>query len=165
MWIQEEICQAYYYHCLHCQSPCHHHHHHHHHWQNPPGNWVILILSGQKPCTRIIKFKEYCILFYIFPGLKMLFIICNNTQENFSWECKKMNVKFHKNCENKIKFWKFHVKNVILLTLTFIFSGSHKKFSLVLLQMTNYIFSPWKMQKGMQYTLNYSRTRFLSIEN
>ena len=31
--------------------------------------------------------------------------------------------------------------------LTFIFAGSHKKFSLVLLQMTNYIFSPWKMQK------------------
>ena len=22
--------------------------------QNPPGNWVSLILRGQKPCTRII---------------------------------------------------------------------------------------------------------------
>ena len=22
--------------------------------QNPSGNWVILIFSGQKPCTRII---------------------------------------------------------------------------------------------------------------
>ena len=31
--------------------------------------------------------------------------------------------------------------------LTFIFSGSHKKFSLVLLQITNYIYSPWKMKK------------------
>ena len=31
------------------------------------------------------------------------------------------------------KFLKFHVKDVILLNLTFIFSGSHKKFSLVLL--------------------------------
>ena len=27
---------------------------------NPPGNWIILIFSGQKPCTRIIK--AYCIL-------------------------------------------------------------------------------------------------------
>ena len=32
-----------------------------------------------------------------------------------------------------------------LWNLTFIFSDSHEKFSLVLLQMTNYIFSPWKM--------------------
>ena len=29
--------------------------------------------------------------------------------------------------------------------LTFIFSDSPEKFSLMLLQMTNYIFSPWKM--------------------
>ena len=24
----------------------------------------------------------------------------NNTKENFFWESEKMNVKFHKNCEN-----------------------------------------------------------------
>ena len=24
----------------------------------------------------------------------------NNTKENFSWEFEKMNIKFHKNCEN-----------------------------------------------------------------
>ena len=52
-----------------------------------------------------------------------------------------MNVKFHKNCE----FCKFHVKDVILWNLTFIFSGSHEKFSLVLLQMIYYIFGFWKM--------------------
>ena len=41
-----------------------------------------------------------------------------------------MNVKFHKNCENttQVKFWKFLVQDVILWNLTFIFSGSHKKF-------------------------------------
>ena len=48
--------------------------------------------------------------------------------------------------KHKLKFWKFHVWEVILWNLTFIFSGSkknsHKKFSLVLLEMTNYIFSP-----------------------
>ena len=59
---------------------------------------------------------------------------------------------FTKNCENTGK---------ILWNLASIFSGSHKKFSLVLLQMTNYIFSPWKMYKRMQYALNYSGTRFL----
>ena len=37
-----------------------------------PGNWVIfLILCGQKPCARIINFKEYCIIFYLFQALKM----------------------------------------------------------------------------------------------
>ena len=42
------------------------------------------------------------------------------------------------------------------MTFDFIFSGSHEKFSLVLLQITNYIYSP---------CLNYSGTRFLSTEN
>ena len=60
------------------------------------------------------------------------------------------------NCTGEI--WKFHVQDVILWSLTFIFSGSHKKFSLVLLHMTNYICSPWKMYKRMQYALSYSDT-------
>ena len=47
----------------------------------------------------------------------------------------------------------------------FIFLGSNKKFSWVLLQMTSYILSPWKMYKRMQYVLNYSSTRVLSTEN
>ena len=53
-----------------------------------------------------------------------------------------MNVKVYKNCENMVKGWKFQVQDVILWNLTFIFSGSHNEFSLVLFQMTNYIFSP-----------------------
>ena len=78
-----------------------------------------------------------------------------------------MNVTFHKDCENTGKILKFHVQDIILGNLTFIFSCSHKKFSLVLLQMTNYIFSPWKILKRMKYALNiyYSGTRFLSTEN
>ena len=27
-------------------------------------------------------------------------VIRHNTKANFSWEAEKMNVKFHKNCEN-----------------------------------------------------------------
>ena len=34
-----------------------------------------------------------------------------------------MNVKFHKNCENTGKILKFHVQDVILWNLTFIFFG------------------------------------------
>ena len=45
----------------------------------------------------------------------------------------------------QVKFWKFHVQDVILWNLTFIFSGFYEKFCLVLLQMIYYIFSPWKM--------------------
>ena len=58
-----------------------------------------------------------------------------------------MNVQFHKNYENTglLKFWNFHVQDVMLWNLTFILSGSHKKFSLELLQTTNYICSFWKM--------------------
>ena len=81
-------------------------------------------------------FKECCILFYIFQGLKLKLVICNNTKENFSWESEKMNVDFHKNCENTGKILKILLWHIILWNLTIIFSGSHKKFSLVLLQMT-----------------------------
>ena len=31
-------------------------------------------------------------------------VICNNTKDNFSWEPEKINVEFHKNCENIGKF-------------------------------------------------------------
>ena len=39
--------------------------------------------------------------------------MCNNTKENFLWEPEKINVKFHKNCENtgkilKISFVRCH---------------------------------------------------------
>ena len=37
--------------------------------------------------------------------------------------------------------------------------------SLVLLQITNYIYSSWKVYKRMRYGLKYSGRRFLSTEN
>ena len=46
-----------------------------------------LIFSEQKPCTRIIQ-TILPSFFYIFQGLKMQFVICNNTKENFSWDPK-----------------------------------------------------------------------------
>ena len=45
----------------------------------------------------------------------MQLVIYNNTKENFSWESEKMNVKFHKNCENVVKILKLDdVQDVIL---------------------------------------------------
>ena len=39
-------------------------------------------------------------------GIKIKFIICNNTKDYFWWDPEKINVKFHKNCENTGKFLK-----------------------------------------------------------
>ena len=41
--------------------------------------------------------KNIAFFFTFFVGLKMLLVII---KENFSRESEKMNVKFHKNCEN-----------------------------------------------------------------
>ena len=72
-----------------------------------------------------------------------------------------MNVKFHKNCENtgKIQKISFVRCNFVKFDIHFL------RLPLVLLQMTNYIFSPWNIYKRMQYTLNYSGTKFLSTKN
>ena len=76
-----------------------------------------------------------------------------------------MNVKFHKNCENTGEILKISYVTYSFVKFDIIFSGSHKKLSLVLLQMTNYIFSPWKKEKRMRYCLSYSGTGFLSTKN
>ena len=57
-----------------------------------------------------------------------------------------MNVKFHKITYIKHEIFRnLPVFSQFLENLAFIFSDSHEKFSLVLLRMTNYIFSPSKM--------------------
>ena len=50
--------------------------------------------------------KSIAFSFYTFQGLKSYLVICNNTKDYFSWEPEKMNVKFHKNCENTGKIQK-----------------------------------------------------------
>ena len=50
--------------------------------------------------------KNTAFFFYIFQGLKRYLVICNNTKDYFSWESEKMNVKFHKDCENTGKILK-----------------------------------------------------------
>ena len=71
--------------------------------------------------------------------------MCNNTKDYFSWEPEKINVKFYKNCENIAKILKISCARCDFVKFGIYFLGSYKKFSLVLLQTTNYIFSPWKI--------------------
>ena len=87
--------------------------------RNPPGNWVILTFSGQKPCSRIFYWRILHLFSYTFQGLRMLLVICNNSKENFSRESEKMNVKFHENRENTGKILK--ISDVILWNLPFIY--------------------------------------------
>ena len=53
-----------------------------------------------------------------------------------------MTMKFHKNCENTGEILKISRKRCTFVKFDILFLGSHKTFSLVLPQMTNYIFSP-----------------------
>ena len=68
-----------------------------------------------------------------------------------------------------ILFWFFfHLYftcvSTILVKFEIYFLGSHKNFSLVLLQITKFIYSPWKVKKKMRYGLKYSGKRFLSTD-
>ena len=87
------------------------------------------------------KFTAYCFQIYIFEGLKMLLV--RKWMSNFT--------KLHLSLEI---FKNLPVFSQFLWNLTLIFSDSHEKFSLVLLQMTNYIFSPW-----MQYLQGFCPLR------
>ena len=79
---------------------------------------------------------NYCILFYIF-FFKGYMYRCNQStvitlcKDYFTMGPEKINVNFHKNCENTGKILQISTADVILLNLTFILLGSHKKFSLV----------------------------------
>ena len=58
-----------------------------------------------------------------------------------------MNVKFQKNTSFTLNFQRFTCVFTILVKFHIIFSHSHEKFSLVLLEMTNYIFRRLKKCK------------------
>ena len=77
--------------------------------------------------------KKIAFFFTFFKGLR-----CNKSsvvtpKENFSWRSEKINVKFHKITSYTWNFRILPVFSQFLWNLTFIFSDSHEKFSLVLL--------------------------------
>ena len=106
--------------------------------QNPTGNWEISIFSGQKPCTTI-----YSILHSFLHFLRAIDVI---TPKKITYGSpRKRMSNFTKLHLLREIFRILSVFSQLLWKLTFIISDSHDKFSLVLLQITNYIFSPWKM--------------------
>ena len=115
--------------------------------RNPSGSWVILIFSGQNPCTRIIKTILHFFLHFSRVTdiqLKLLVTSVTTPKDNFLRAPQKINFKFHWNCEKtgKLSFVTFNsVKFEIY------FSGSLNGFSLALLQITDYICSLWKCKK------------------
>ena len=114
--------------------------------QNPGGNWVISIFSGQKPCTRIMW--RVLRSFSRFSRAKdVISQICNNTKENFWSESAKMNVKFIVKNTGKILKISCVRCNFVKFEIHF-FRLHDKKLSLVLLQITIYIISSWKMWKN-----------------
>ena len=89
--------------------------------RNPPENWVILMFSGQKPCTIISEIILHS--FYIFQGLKMWLVFCKNTKENFWWEPEKKNDKFHKITSYTWNFQNFTCLFTILVKFDIHFLG------------------------------------------
>ena len=89
---------------------------------NPLGNWVILIFSGQKPCTQK-NFKHIASFLTLFKGYS-----CNKF---FSYGSLKQKTSKASNFTT----WNFMHDDFtcafsILWNLKFIFSGSHKKYCL-----------------------------------
>ena len=77
-----------------------------------------------------------------------------------------MNVKLHKYCENTGKIVKISCVRCHFVNLTFSFLCFHKNFSLVLSQITNYLYSLTNAKKKKkEYDMPYSGTSVLSTEN
>ena len=85
--------------------------------------------------------------FIFFKGYRQNYLSAITPKTISHWSPRKQMSNSTRIVKTQVKFWKFHVEDVILWNLTFIFSGSHKNFSLMLLQITNYIHSPWKIVK------------------
>ena len=129
--------------------------------RNTLGNWVILIFSGQKACTRIFKPHRFVFLHFSRPKDVISYLWCYYHQRQFLMGApEKIHFKFHQNWENtqvKLPCIRFHF-------VKFVFSGSKKNLFLrsYSIQLIALFYSPWKLWKRMQYAWNYSGTRFLS---
>ena len=122
-------------------------------------------------CTRIISISNILHSFLRFSrAIKKINVQSYKTYHN-SKEQVLMGAR-----ENKLEKLQISLNEILcmmilpvfpqfLWNLKFIFSGFHEKLPLVLLKITNYIYSPWKVWKRMRYCLKYFGTTFLSTEN
>ena len=128
------------------------------------GNWVILFFSGQKPCFRIISSILHPFL-TLFEGYKSYKLYEITPNKRLLWEPEKTNFKSFKFHKMKSYAWWFYLCFLNSCEIWNLFSRVSIRLSLALLQMTNHIYSSWKVCKKKWYGLKYSGTRFLSAEN
>ena len=105
------------------------------------------ILQGKKSSPQQEKFHDVnqCFFFHCFP------VILNLFQFNFSWyidakwDCKKINFKFHRNCENTGKIFMHKIWFCEIWSIWSLFSWPPiRTFSLELFHKTYHIYSPRK---------------------
>ena len=98
--------------------------------RNTLGNWVILIFSGQKACTRIFKPHRFVFLHFSRPIDVISYLWCYYNQRQFLMGApEKIHFKFHQNWENtqvKLPCIRFHF-------VKFVFSGSKKNLFFVVI--------------------------------
>ena len=107
--------------------------------RNALGNGVIFIFSGQKPCTRIHNFKHIAFFFTSFEGYKFnkLYEI---TPKKVLIHCKSLRKQTSKASISQDEILCMTILTVFpqfLWNLIFICSGSLKKLSWMLLQITD----------------------------
>ena len=127
-----------------------------------PTVWILIkIVTQLLILNRWLFWRSRCLC--VFASEKSPWTV---VQRKFLMGARENEFHISQNYIFHIKFTEiylcFHISCEIW---PFIFSDSHEKFSLVLLQMTNYIFRPYEMEKRMQYSGSYSGKRFLSTEN
>ena len=106
-----------------------------------------------KPSTRIISNISH-FFFILFEAIK-----------RFLWEPEKTNFQSFKFHKMRSYAWRFYLCFLNSWEIWNLFSWPPIRKSLVLLAITNYIYSPWKVfVKRMRYGLKYG-TRCLPTEN
>ena len=81
--------------------------------------------------------------FTFFKGYRYNKLSVIKTKDYFSWEPEKINVKFHKNCENTAKILKISYVRCYFVKVDIYFLGLIiRNFLWSLLQITNYIYGP-----------------------
>ena len=108
--------------------------------RNPSRNWLILIFSGEKPCTRIIQNILHS--FIHFSRAKDVISHPKLNERKFLMGAGEHECQISQNYILHIRI--LPAFSQFLWNLTFIFSDSDEKFSLVLLQKTNYILTRLK---------------------
>ena len=129
--------------------------------RNPPGNWGKFNFQWTKTLYQN-NFKHIALFFFtLFEGYKINVIsymkYYSREKGSYIWAPEKTNFKSFKIHKVKSYLWRFYlsVLSQFMWNLTFIFLGSHKKLSLVLLRITSIALE--KCKKKMRYKIEITQ--------